>query len=382
MKPLSPLKFFKENKRKALISFLVLIFTVCAISLITVLINSLTDTVVSTNLKPLENFSGVYPVNGEFYVKDSITDKLRKDQSIEKLIPCDFDFTTVKLAIGGNTSVPVVFSDQSSHDYIMEKLGDSLREGRLPESGTNEVAVHWRVAANKKWKIGDTIGNFKDEKESLTGEYKVVGIIEGPNIIFLGAESFKEKQLKQNAKTDKPLGFLIFPKEGKRDEVNKYLRSIKKTEGGSMTYESMKELFNDIMAGLNSTILAIIIIVIFILSISVGALTYVIYIQRSDEFGILYAMGYSRKFIRRMIIKEIMSLNIISWVAGILFSFLIIFLLNKYVYNPDGNVLTMFSVNELINTLIIPLMVGFFSIIPIILRLVKWDPVAIIERRE
>jgi hypothetical protein len=49
MKPLSALKFFKENKRKALVSFIVLIFTVCAISLITVLINSMTGTIKDVN---------------------------------------------------------------------------------------------------------------------------------------------------------------------------------------------------------------------------------------------------------------------------------------------------------------------------------------------
>ncbi len=382
MKPLTSLKFFKENKRKAFVSFVVLIFTVCAISLITVLINSLTGTVKDVNLKPLEYFSGVSTMDGEFYLKDSVVTKLKENPNIEKLLPADFGNTSINLAIGGNTSVPVMFMSRAHNKLLMEKMDARIKEGRMPKDGTNEIAVHWRIMANKKWKMGDTIGSFKDKNEFLNGEYKIVGKIDGPNIIFIGAESFKQKQLKANSAVNKPTGYVMLPKEGKRDQLNKFLSSLDKSEASVFTYEQIKEMMDEIMKGLNSTIIAIIFIVNFILSISVSALMYVIYIQRSDEFGILYAMGYRRKFIRNLIVKEIMSLNLICWTVGLIFTYGVIWLLNKFIYNPKGDILSMFSMNVLSYTLIIPIMVGIFSIMPIAMRLRKWDPVAVIERRE
>lgn len=382
MKPFTALKFFKENKRKATVSFVVLIFTVCAISLITTLINSLTGMVNAVNLKPFEYLSVVTSVDGEYYLKDSVVEKLEANKEIEKLLPVDIGFTTIKLSIGGNTSVPVSFLNKKGQQYIMDKIGDFIKEGRMPEDGTNEIAVHWRIMANKKWKIGDTVGSFKDSNESLGGEYKIVGTIDGPGIILFGAESYKQMQLASISKVDKPLAFLVFPKEGHRDSVNKFLNAFNRTQAGNYNYDEMKKMMDDIMAGLNSTIISIILIVIFILSISVGALMYVIYIQRSDEFGIMYAMGYRRKFINKMIAKEIMSLNFICWLAGLIFTYGVIMLLNRFVYNPKGDMLSMFSANVLLYTLFIPLMVGLFSILPIAIRLRKWDPVAVIERRE
>jgi putative ABC transport system permease protein len=382
MRPFTALKFFKENKRKAVVSFVVLIFTVCAISLITALINSLTGMVTAVNLKPFEYFSVVSSVDGEYYLRDSVIEKLKENKGIDKLLAVDLGFTSIKLSIGGNTSVPVSFMDKTGQQYLMDKMGDTVKEGRLPEDRTNEVAVHWRIMANKKWKVGDIIGSFKDDSENLSGEYKIVGKIDGPNIVFFGAESYKQKQLKAISKVEKPMAFLVFSKEGERENVNKSLNSLKKTEAGTWNYEQMKKMMDDIMAGLNSTILFIVFIVIFILSISVGALMYVIYIQRSDEFGIMYAMGYRRKFINNMIVKEIMSLNFICWVVGLIFTFGVIYLLNSLVYNPKGDVLSMFATNVLLYTLFIPVMVGLFSILPIAMRLRKWDPVAVIERRE
>jgi putative ABC transport system permease protein len=386
MRPFSALKFFKENKRKAVVSFVVLIFTVCAISLITCLINSLTGMVTAVNLQPFKYFSVVSSVDGEYFLKDTVVEKLKANKDIEKLLPVDIGMTSIKLSIGGNTSVPVSFMSKSGQQYLMDKMGDYVSEGHMPADGTNEIAVHWRIMANKKWKIGDTIGSFKDSSEALSGKYKIVGKIDGPSIVVFGAESYKQEQFKKQlgsiTKVNKPMAYLVFPKEGQREKINQYLNNFDKTQVSTYNYDEMKKQLDDVLAGLNSTIIFIILIVIFILSISVGALMYVIYIQRSDEFGIMYAMGYRRKFIKTMIVKEIMSLNFISWIVGLIFTFGIITLLNALVYNPKGDILNMFAVNVFLYTFIIPIMVGLFSILPIAMRLRKWDPVAVIERRD
>lgn len=77
MKPFSALKFFTENKKKGLMTFLVLIFTVCAVALITTLINSIFDSVNETSMKLMENVSFVS------YTSDTITG-LPKD-AVEKM---------------------------------------------------------------------------------------------------------------------------------------------------------------------------------------------------------------------------------------------------------------------------------------------------------
>jgi putative ABC transport system permease protein len=382
MKPFSALKFFKENKRKSVMTLVVLILSVCAISLITVLINSIPQTCSDTVLNPLEKFSIVYPLSGEYYLSDDAVTKLNANDDIERLIPADISDTSINLAIGGNTSVPVVFATKSDDEYLLDQLGDHIKQGRMPEDGKAEIAVQWQVMANKKWKLGQTVGSQKSPDEWMQGSYKIVGIIDGPNIAAVGTQSFRQTQyLKNGFSMTKPIGYIIIPKAGKLHTVNKAIDDMKSIVSFD-TYESDKKMLDKALGGIQSTMTMIILIVVIILSISVATLMYLIYLQRSDEFGILTAMGYRKSFIRNLIIKEVASLVSISWLVGIALSFLMVYLLNIFVYNPDGNIIRMTGANVYTNTLTVPIMVSIFSAVPIILRLRRWDPITIIERRD
>jgi hypothetical protein len=83
-----------------------------------------------------------------------------------------------------------------------------------------------------------------------------------------------------------------------------------------------------------------------------------------------------------LIIREVVSLAAISWVAGMALSFLMVYLLNVFVYNPNGNIIRMVGSDVYTNTLIVPIMVSLFSTFPILMKLRRWDPITIIERRD
>jgi putative ABC transport system permease protein len=386
MKPFSALKFFAENKKKGLMTFIVLIFTVCAVSLITTLINSIFDSVNETSMKLLENVSFVS------YTSDTITglpqdvvDKMKNNADIDKLVPVDdFAFTNITLAIGGNTSIPIDFSKKEDSEVVLKKIGDTVKEGRMPDTGKNEIAVHWKVMNNKGWKLDQTVGSEVNEEENLNGKYKIVGILDGPSVMGFGGNSYGLEKWKTNGiiKNDSVLAYAVLPKEGKMDSVNKMLDGFDKKKVSVNTYTSLKKELDKSLGGLSTTMLAIIIIVVFILSVSIGTLMYLIYLQRSEEFGILSAMGYRRSFIRWLIIKEVISLNLIGWVAGTLFSMGVIALLNYYIYLPKGTPMGLFSMQSMLYTLIIPAMVTCFSLLPILTKLRHQDAITIIERRD
>ncbi len=381
MKPLSPLKFFIENKRKVFVSVITIVLAVCAISLVTTLTGSLINSSKSIWVMPFKNYSMVTPLQGEYFLNKQISKNINEQEDVERLIYGDVDYTTLSLPFGGNDNVPVIFVNEKDMKYILDAVGGSLKEGRLPTEGSDEIVLHWRIMANKKLKIGDSIGSLKDKQEVLSGKYTIVGVIDSEAVISFGGQSFKEKQLKDLKDEDNKLAMLIFPKEGKRETVNSYLKSIDGIDAKCFTYEQLTSKLNKQISNLNTTLLLLISVVVIVLSISVGALMFITYTQRTDEFGILYALGYSKKYIRSKIIKEILCLSIFSWIAGMLISFALIALLNKTIYNPQGQVLTMFDIREFIFTLIIPIMVGVFSVSPIVAILNKWDPVAVIERR-
>lgn len=380
IKPMSPMKFFLENKRKVTTIVITIILAVCAISLVTSLTGSLINSSKFIWIKPFEKYSLVTPLQGDYFIKDSVVERVKAIEGIKKTVYGDVDFTTISLPFGGNDNVPVFFMEKEEIEFTLGETGCKLREGRLPAQNTNEVILHWRIMENKNLKIGDSIGSLIDKGEMLAGEYKITGIIEGDNVISFGGESYKENQLKEIGEVNNKMSILVFPDKS-FSTVNKELEAFDGIDAKCYTYQQLKDKLEEQINGLNTTLLLIIIVVVMVLSISVGALMYITYMQRTDEFGILYAIGYSKKYIIKKISKEIIYLNMFSWVVGMILSFIFIFLLNKTIYNPQGQVLSLFDLREIFFTMFIPVMVGVFSLYPIVRVLKKWDPISVIERR-
>jgi len=128
--------------------------------------------------------------------------------------------------------------------------------------------------------------------------------------------------------------------------------------------------------------LILVIVTVFIISVSVSALIYIIYNNRNEEFGILCAMGYRKAFISRLVFKELACLAFVSWAIGYFCSAGLFGLVNTLLLNPSGQHLYFFTPIGLINTLIIPVMVIICATVPMLRKLKKWDPIAVIERRE
>lgn len=378
--PMSPAKFFIENKRKVTIIVITIILAVCAISLVSSLTGSLINSSKFIWIEPFEKYSLITPLQGEYFIKDSVVERIDKIEGTKKTIYIDVDFTTISLPFGGNDNVPVYFMEKEDIEYVLAENRCKLIEGRLPDRNANEVILHWRIMSNKNLKIGDYIGSLADKGEVLAGKYKITGIIDGDAVLSFGGESYKEKQLKKIGEIKNKMAILIFPENGS-STLNKELELVDGTDAKCYTYQQLKDKLEEQINGLNTTLLIIILVVVSVLSISVGALMYITYMQRTDEFGILYAIGYSKKYIIKKISKEIIYLNIFSWITGMILSFVFIFILNKTIYNPQGQVLTLFDFRELFFTLFIPIMVGVFSLYPIIRVLKKWDPISVIERR-
>lgn len=385
MKPFSAFKFFVENKKKGVLTFVVIVLTVCAVSLITGLIRSIFDIVNEVDLKMFESISFVSPADALGGMPEAVTQKLKSDGDIKELLPVyDMGNTDFYMAIGGNTGIPVIFASPASEREYLSVTGDRVTQGRLPGDGAFELAVHWKVMNNRGWKLGQEIGSDVSDDENLNGRYKIVGVLDGPAVTVVGGAS---KNMAQYRKLgidtgDNPLAYAVVPREGRREAVNAVLAGLNKKQAQIYTYDSMqKELQRD-MGGMQSMLSLIVIVVVFILSLSMSALTYLVYAQRSEEFGILSAMGYRRSFIRGLILREVLSLNLVSWLIGLLGAVGMFALLNRLIYTAKGTPLALASADSVGYTLAIPLMVAVFSLLPILIKLRRQDAITVIERRD
>lgn len=383
MRPLSPLKFFVENKKRTLVIVIILVLSVAVVSFITSLVGSIIKDVLNANLKPYEYTSTVSRNPDELFIKDEVVEKITAFPETDKVIPVIEDMTMFQ-ALMGATSVPFYFiTDEGELQQMMEIYHLVLAEGRLPAGDAFEVVLHENLLRNKKLSIGDDFGSDVQEDEWMKGQYKIVGTLQGDSLIGLGGKSrVAETYLNAGLSMDQPMSLIVVPKPGQLDSLNEKLDQLDSKETTVTNYTSLKRMIDNQIASMNVILQIIIFVVVFILSISVGALVFIIYMGRSDEFGILFAIGYRKAFIKNLIIKELAALSSVSWVLGYVISMGMMYALNFFYLNGKGQGLYFFTSQGLINTLFIPVMVLICAAYPILRKLKKWDPIAVIERRE
>ncbi len=383
MKPLSAFKFFVENKKRAIIFLIVLTLSVAVVAFITSLSDSIILDALDANLKPFTQSSIVTRSSDEMFLKDEIVTRINSFEETQEAINVIMQNTSYSSLIG-NTSSPIYFLE--THEDISNLISLNnlrLKDGRLPELDDYELVLNKKILKNKGLGIGDYIGDDVQPEEWLTGKYKVVGVLEGEALIGFGTKCYYKQAYQEAGLTmDKPLGLVIIPKAGQLNNLNKKLDNIDRKDASTYTYSSLKVVIDDEIKSMNMLVRIIVIAVVMILSISVGALVYIIYMNRVEEFGILYAMGYSKGFINKLILKELAGLTALCWVFGYILSMLMVYGINYIILYPIGQTLYFFTVQIFINTLFIPVMVLACAAYPILHKLKKWDPIAIIERRE
>lgn len=385
MKPLSPTKFFIENKKRTAVIVIILMLSVAVVSFITSLVTSIITDALNANLKPYEHSSSISRTSEELFIKDSVVEMVEAFPETEKVIAVMESYTMFQALMGG-TSSPVYFiTDEADLQQILQLNQLTVSEGRLPHGDIDqyEIILHENVLKNKNLKVGDDIGSDVQDDEWLSGNYRIVGSLKGDALIGFGNKSILAETYKSaGLDMDKPMALIVVPREGQLDQLNARLDQLDKNDVAVYNYSSLKRMIDSQIASMNILLPIIIFVVVFILSISVGALVYIIYMGRSDEFGILYAMGYRKAFIRNLILKELAALSVICWILGYFLSMGMIHLINYLVLASKGQTLYFFTATGLTNTLFIPVMVLICAAFPILRRLKQWDPIAVIERRD
>ena len=125
IKPLSPLKYFKENKKKAVIIFITLLLAVLSISFITCLIKSIFASSSEANIAPLKKFSWAAAPNGKMFIEKDVINKVSDMDSVDKIYGVMLNNTSLT-TVFGNTSSPIIFINDDN------KLKEVFGMGKSP----------------------------------------------------------------------------------------------------------------------------------------------------------------------------------------------------------------------------------------------------------
>lgn len=377
MKPMSALSYSKNNKKKLVTSTLSIVIAVSFLFLMQTFVKSMGDTMYQLNVSPYKNHMKIFSSEDNKPISENILNTLNNDPSVEKMIPF-IPYRTRYIIPGSITSATILGIRSEDASYVMKKQKITLKEGKLPLESSMEIALDYRIAKNKKVKLGDKIGNAIDKNDTLDGEYTVVGILDGSD--FISFIPYRTTAIASNIKETTLLkkSFLTFPKQGKTKQLDDLLLSLPKSEVRVSTLSEVTKEFNKNTASLR-TLDMICILAIIVMVISVGSSKYVQFFSRKQELGVLNAMGYTKSEIMKKVFIEVVFVNLLGFAFGLGLGVLSSILINDGAFKSVGGVSVCFSSKAFLIALYIPLFTTLFTLIPVNRMINKLDPIVMIE---
>lgn len=322
----------------------------------------------------LRKYTEVYVTeNGD--IPENILKEIEDNSNTERIVPYLYSSLSLPLQnVMSNNSFRTLNLFEEDIQYVLDTLDLKLIEGKLPSMNNNEIVLHERYAKQKKLKVGDGFGSEVNPEYGLKGSYKICGLVEGPCILAVVSDN--KSNIPKDVYARKFIMFSI-KDVNNRSFVDSILGHAPSNLGID-DLNSQKELAYK-MLSINKVLFAVLTFFItFVLSISMANLSYISFMNREDEFQVLSAIGYRRKFLLKKLAKENALVYTAGYFSGILLCILLVYLLNLSLFEPQGKVMPLLSVSGFLTALVIPVIVGIVSLLPAAKQLKKREVVDVI----
>lgn len=368
MKPLSSIIYAKNNKGKTFSSMQAIVIAVFFIMILYTFFETIEVLQINKTIKPMEYSNTISSLDKKDMNKETL-EEIKKKDIVDCLIPISNMYTLRYTMPGISDRTMTLGLKEKDMNTFLDKQRMELISGRLPKEGEKEIAISEFISKNRNYNIGDMVGTDINEFDTLPGSFKVVGILKGDG--FYSICPWKE---------DEFLGeYFIFPKEGQIDKLGNYLESFDKNKFDVATLEKTKVDFNNSM-GATKTLDLISIISLVVIVIIVGISKYAEFLNRKEEIGLLNAVGYSKVYLLKRAFLEVLVINVLGLVIGIIISVGVNALIKQGLWRKIGvDLALLFTWKSVFMSLLLALFTTLFTLIPINNLINKIDPIKTVE---
>lgn len=259
-----------------------------------------------------------------------------------------------------------------------------IKKGRLPKAGKNEVMIDSGSADNLSKKIlGKKVkATLQIGTKTITKTVKLVGIYEasgsGQVSTLLLPYSDLAKIFKDNGLTFKPNVVYLTATD------KQYTSSIKKAAkdkgfAGSMQ-EQMTEMFDSILSVLTYVLTAIAAVSLLVSAIMILVVLNISVVERTQEIGVMKALGARRKDIRRIFSSEAFLLGLASGIVGIALTWLLAQGINSFTQSAFKAAVVSLTPQYALTGLIISIVISMIAGILPANHASKLDPVEALRK--
>jgi ABC-type antimicrobial peptide transport system permease subunit len=381
-RPLASLTFYLRHRRRGVLMILSTALMVLGIALPVFLFSSMTGAM-RPYMEYLQYISVVSPIHSE--LDPSVVGQIRSHPTVARTIPAVSLGMQMILPPGGTTDVRIYGVSEDDLPILLELFGLQVQEGHLPQPRSNEIVVSAAMAANRDLHVGDVIGGETGNDsalivDNLPTEMVIVGIL-SPDRPWIGFASYEYLRSHELTSSRSPR-LLVIPHEGQKQTLDSWLKeSIDSTQTRLTLYDVQARDYREMTTSVVITFTLLECMIAAVAAVALATLNHIFFTQRREEFGILNAMGHSRRWLVLRTLKETGSVVGLAWVAGAVLCGVGLLGMQSLVYAPRGLTLDFFSLAPWLLTTPVPLAVALASVGTIAWMLSKLDPVAVIERR-
>ncbi len=371
-----PVCTFLLGSRRRIIPLLTAVgLSVFLIYMVQVLINTSIKTIWRELAEPYRFASGFAAKSAP--IGEELVNKLEQSGAVNRVYPCLYSYTNISLVIGGTTGTQVISFTEPDMASAIQSFGLSLSEGRLPDPGKNEIALHELAARNKGLNVGDKIGSNVQEGEVLEGSYTISGLLSGKAI--LSATSLEYELKRRSIDNVYSLGVLAVPKAGQLEKMNADLDVLDGSGLVKRTNATVTRQFEEDTRSVLALISMIGLMTVVILSICAGFLNYIHFYVRRSEFATLFALGLTQGQVIRQAFVQITAVNLAGFAAGWLLSLLAAAAFNFLLLTAKGLAMPVFDGEAMLKSFCVPLFATLSGVVPVWRILLALDVTDVLE---
>jgi ABC-type lipoprotein release transport system permease subunit len=317
-------------------------------------------------------------------VDPGVTAQVRLHPDVARVVPAIRLGLAIDVPPINRDNVTIFGVSEEDMQVLLDLYDLQVEEGRLPGPRTNEIVVSRGVAANRGLRVGDKIGKPVYEFDhDMPAEMVVAGILSHPapgaQDLWLGFaphEYVRSHELYASRTVD----LLLIPEEGRRAELDAWLEgSVASEQVAVRTYEMLLQMNRRDVQMLLLLVIVVEGIIAVVAAIALAILSYIFFAQRKEEFGILSALGHSRRWLVLRTVGETVAVVAAAWLLGAMICLAGLVAMQVGLFAPKGMALDFSNPAPWVSTIPLPLVIITVSAGMVIWMLSRLDPVTIIE---
>jgi len=281
-------------------------------------------------------------------------------------------------SIVGKWPFVMVGLKQDDFAYYLARQNSKGIEGRLPKAGAPEAVVSKPVAKNLSLKIGSVIQGPDLNESYSPQEVKVVGIADTDRWLMVNSIEYQ----RANHFPPMDLGMVFAKNRADQDKLDHWAnKHFKRQRAQVWAYYKVEQQTQDMFKTLFQILNVVVAVLAVVITFMMGMLMNIYQTQRLVEFGLLQAIGYTKRQLVRRVMMESIAVVILGWVFGVVMSYGMLVVAKKVLMDPNAYALDLFDQRAFNYTVPIPFAILLCAIGTVYFRFLKFDPVSVVERR-